>query len=275
MHTRGLRLHAAIAGDPISPLIILLHGNTSGWFEFQHVLPLLADAGYRACAVSLRGYGLSDRPPSGYEIRHAVGDISGTLRALGHTDAVLIGNGTGGAIAWTLAAAQPHRVRALISINAIHPTDLRRAIAARPWLYTSELARWPAEQILRQPFTKETFPSQDPDYNQRVQNYQYLCNYAQHQDKAKGIILKTSRLAYTWVPSTWFSARATAPALILHNNQPRWKHLVRRAATRTLGELSSLQIPGAFPETTQLPHLENPNEFVEVIQRYITSVESL
>ncbi|MDO4685092.1 MAG: alpha/beta hydrolase [Corynebacterium sp.] len=272
VHTRGLRLHAAICGDPNAPLALLLHSSASGWFEYQHILPLLADAGYRACALSFRGYGLSDRPPTGYEIRHAVGDSSGTIRALGHSDAIIIGNGTGGSIAWALAAAQPKRVRTLITLNAIHPTDLRRAIAARPWLYTGELLRWPTEQLVRQPLQPLTFTRRDSDSDQRVSNYMELYRLAGSHEKANSIILKNTKLTYRWVPASWFSAKAHCPVLILHNNQQRWKHLLRRAATRTTSQVSALSIPDSFAPGTLLPQVEHPTEFTDVIVRYLRSL---
>lgn len=271
VHTRGLRLHAVSCGNPSSPLILFLHGSRGGWFEYQHVLQPLANAGYHACAVSLRGYGLSDRPPSGYEIRHAVGDIAGTIRSLGHDDAVIVGHEVGGAIGWVLAASRPQRVRALITINAIHPTELRRAIAARPWLYTQELLRWPAEMTLGRALGSPTFKHASPEHEARVAEYQRLCALSAGMKRSRRITLKTGRLVHTWVPTSWFAAKAQAPVLIMHNAQPRWRHLLRRAATRTTGTVSSLSIPGAFPHTTQLPQVEDPAEFVAVILRYLAT----
>lgn len=273
VHTRGLRLHAVTCGNPSAPLVLLLHGSRGGWFEYQHVLPLLAKAGYHACAVSLRGYGLSDKPPSGYEIRHAVGDISGTIRALGHSEAIIVGHEAGGVIAWVLATCQPERVRALITINAVHPTDLRRAIAARPWLYTNELVRWPAECLLRRGLGSIAFGSADAEYNTRVATYRRACALSASLDKSRLVTLKTTQLIHTWVPASWFLAKAQVPVLILHDARPRWRHLIRRAGTRTTGRVSSLTIPGAFSHATQLPQVEDPKEFVEVILRYLANTE--
>ncbi|OZY79880.1 hypothetical protein CBG03_08805 [Streptococcus pyogenes] len=33
LHTRGIRLHAATAGNPDDPLVLLLHGSFGGWFK--------------------------------------------------------------------------------------------------------------------------------------------------------------------------------------------------------------------------------------------------
>ena len=84
LHTRGIRLHAATAGDPDNPLVVLLHGSFGGWFDFREVIALLADAGFHVAALDMRGFGMSDKPPlePGQDIRVAVGDVSGAIRAL-------------------------------------------------------------------------------------------------------------------------------------------------------------------------------------------------
>ena len=45
----------------------------------------LAEAGYRAVAVDLRGYGASDKPPRGYDLPTLAADAAGLIRALGET----------------------------------------------------------------------------------------------------------------------------------------------------------------------------------------------
>ena len=59
----GVRLHAAEAGE--GPLVLLLHGFPQFWWTWRHQLTALADAGFRAVAPDLRGYGASDKPPRG------------------------------------------------------------------------------------------------------------------------------------------------------------------------------------------------------------------
>ncbi|CAM5326085.1 hypothetical protein SANTM175S_10566 [Streptomyces antimycoticus] len=59
----GARFHIAELGD--GPLVLLLHGFPQFWWTWRHQLPALADAGYRAVAMDLRGVGGSDRTPRG------------------------------------------------------------------------------------------------------------------------------------------------------------------------------------------------------------------
>ena len=44
--------------------MLLLHGYTEFWWGWRYQLQALTDAGYRAVAVDLRGYGDSDKPPA-------------------------------------------------------------------------------------------------------------------------------------------------------------------------------------------------------------------
>ena len=38
VHTRGIRLHAAVVGRPQDPLVVLLHSAFGGWFEYRRVI---------------------------------------------------------------------------------------------------------------------------------------------------------------------------------------------------------------------------------------------
>ncbi len=101
----GTRFHAAEAGD--GPLVLLLHGFPEFWWTWRHQLAVLPEAGFRAVAVDLRGHGGSDKPPRGYALVTAAADAAGLIRAMGEANAIVIGHGLGGLIAWTLAAYYP------------------------------------------------------------------------------------------------------------------------------------------------------------------------
>ncbi len=126
----GSRFHVAEVGT--GPLVLLLHGYPEFWYGWRHQLPALADAGYRAVAVDLRGYGASDKPPRGYDAYTLASDVSGLIRALGERDAVLVGHDFGGLLAWSTAAFHPARVRRLVIVGGAHPLRLRAALVADP-----------------------------------------------------------------------------------------------------------------------------------------------
>ena len=121
----GARFHLAVSGD--GPLVLLLHGFPQFWWAWRHQLPALADAGYRAAAMDLRGFGASDKPPRGYDPRTLAEDVAGVIRSLGDRDAVVVGLGLGGIVAWTLSVVHPRQVRRLVAVSMAHPRRLRRS----------------------------------------------------------------------------------------------------------------------------------------------------
>ena len=126
----GSRFHVAEQGE--GPLVLLLHGFPQFWWMWRHQLPVLAAAGFRAAALDLRGFGASDRTPRGHDTFTASRDIAAVVRSLGADDAVLVGHGLGGWIAWATAYLQPRTVRGLVSIAMPHPRVLRTSLVASP-----------------------------------------------------------------------------------------------------------------------------------------------
>jgi pimeloyl-ACP methyl ester carboxylesterase len=67
------------------PAVVLLHGFPELWYSWRHQMPALAEAGFHAIALDMRGYGESEAPVGieNYTSFHGVGDIIGVLDALG------------------------------------------------------------------------------------------------------------------------------------------------------------------------------------------------
>ncbi|HEX5740593.1 MAG TPA: alpha/beta hydrolase [Pilimelia sp.] len=126
----GSRFHVVEAGS--GPLVLLLHGFPEFWWAWHRVLPALADAGYRAVAVDMRGYGATDKPPRGYDGYTLAADVTGLVRALGERRADLVGAGFGGMVGWTAATFHPAMVRRLVVLGAAHPLRLRAALVGDP-----------------------------------------------------------------------------------------------------------------------------------------------
>lgn len=127
----GTRFHVVEAGT--GPLVLFLHGFPEFWWAWHKVLPAVADAGYRAVAADLRGYGASDKPPRGYDGYTMAADAIGLIRALGERSAaMLVGTGYGGMMAWTAAAFHPRRVGRLVVAGAAHPLRMRTAVVVDP-----------------------------------------------------------------------------------------------------------------------------------------------
>jgi pimeloyl-ACP methyl ester carboxylesterase len=130
VRANGIALHVAELGT--GPLVLLLHGFPQFWWTWHRQLVDLADAGFRAVAVDLRGYGGSDKPPRGYDAPTLAADMAALVASLGENDAMIVGNDLGGLLGWTMAATYPQVVRSLVLLGAAHPLRLRSAIARNP-----------------------------------------------------------------------------------------------------------------------------------------------
>src|ERR1700678_3886561 len=117
IEANGIRMHMAECGA--GPLVLLCHGFPESWYSWRHQLQALAEAGFRAVAPDMRGYGQTDRPEAidQYTLLHLVGDMVGILDALGHETAVIAGHDWGAPVAWHAALLRPDRFRAGIGLS--------------------------------------------------------------------------------------------------------------------------------------------------------------
>ncbi len=130
VRANGGRFHIAEYGPADGPLVLLLHGFPEFWWSWRHQLIALGEAGFRAVAPDLRGYGASDKPPRGYDAYTLSSDVAGLVRALGARDAFLVGHDWGGVLAWTAATLHPRVVRSLAVVSMPHPLRLRQAVVS-------------------------------------------------------------------------------------------------------------------------------------------------
>jgi pimeloyl-ACP methyl ester carboxylesterase len=124
IHSNGINLHVSIQGE--GPLVIMCHGNPGLWYSWRHQLPVLAEAGYRAVAVDMRGYGRSDRPldAASYDSQQQIADVLGIVDALGEDKAIFIGHDFGAALVCNLAVRRPERVNGIVVMSCPYDFDL-------------------------------------------------------------------------------------------------------------------------------------------------------
>jgi pimeloyl-ACP methyl ester carboxylesterase len=128
----GVRIHYAGLGK--GPLVVMMHGFPDYWYTWRAQMDALATAGYRAVAIDLRGYNLSDKPvgEEAYDMKLLVGDVAAVIRHLGESRAIVVGHDWGGAIAWYVAMLRPDLVERLIVLNLPHPRGIQRELATNP-----------------------------------------------------------------------------------------------------------------------------------------------
>ncbi|GLZ05767.1 epoxide hydrolase [Actinomadura sp. NBRC 104412] len=97
------------AGPEGGPLALCLHGFPDSAYTWRHLLPELADAGYRAVAPFMRGYAPTAIPEDGaYQTAALAADVNALHAALGGgPDAVLIGHDWGAAATYGAAGRSP------------------------------------------------------------------------------------------------------------------------------------------------------------------------
>jgi pimeloyl-ACP methyl ester carboxylesterase len=138
----GHRIHTVEAGQ--GPLVVLVHGFPESWYSWRHQLPALAQAGYRAAAIDVRGYGRSSGPAEveAYAMTALVGDVIAVIDDTGPEPAVVVGHDWGAPIAWNSALLRPDRVRAVAGLSVpyaprgdVRPLHGMRALAGDDWFY--------------------------------------------------------------------------------------------------------------------------------------------
>lgn len=112
----GYRIHYQDQGS--GPVVVFLHGSgngASGYSNFKANYPELAQAGYRTIVPDLIGFGYSDKPDDvEYHLDFFIDCLKQTLDAIGVTQATLVGNSLGGAVALGFALAHPASVEKLV-----------------------------------------------------------------------------------------------------------------------------------------------------------------
>lgn len=127
----GVKIHYAALGK--GPLVVLMHGFPDYWMTWRHQIDALSKS-HRVCAISMRGYNLSDKPKGAenYAMRKLVGDCAAVIAAEGQKKSIVIGHDWGGATAWNVAMRRPEIVERLIVLNMPHPWTLGKLLAQNP-----------------------------------------------------------------------------------------------------------------------------------------------
>jgi pimeloyl-ACP methyl ester carboxylesterase len=118
----GVQLHYVQTGEG-SKTLVLVHGYPETWWEWRHVMPIFASAGFRVIAVDYRGAGNSSKPAGGYDKRTMARDIHRLL--VGHLavtrPVIMVGHDIGMTVAFAFAALYPASLKRLVLVDAIVP----------------------------------------------------------------------------------------------------------------------------------------------------------
>ncbi|MDO1560224.1 alpha/beta hydrolase [Brevundimonas sp. 2R-24] len=125
VEANGLTFSVLEAGE--GPLVLLLHGFPELAISWRAQIEALAEAGYRAVAPDMRGYGLSAAPEDrdAYSILNLVGDVVGLANACGAETCTVVGHDWGAAVAWHCALLRPDLFTKVAGLSV--PFQPRRA----------------------------------------------------------------------------------------------------------------------------------------------------
>ncbi|MGQ0623117.1 MAG: haloalkane dehalogenase [Sporichthyaceae bacterium] len=121
----SMRMAWVEAGPADGPVVLLLHGEPTWSYLYRGMLPILAEAGLRAIAPDLVGFGRSDKPTAVADhsyARHVEWTRSLVFDALNLHDVTLVGQDWGGLIGLRLVAEHPERFARVVAANTGLPT---------------------------------------------------------------------------------------------------------------------------------------------------------
>jgi pimeloyl-ACP methyl ester carboxylesterase len=132
----GVRIVADRFGDPLAPAVVFLHGGGQTRRSWGRAAVAVAERGWQAVTVDLRGHGESDWSQDGdYRVTSFAGDVLEVLRHLPPRP-VLVGASLGGFTAMLLAGElSPATVRAVVLVDIVPNMDPSGASRIHSFMY--------------------------------------------------------------------------------------------------------------------------------------------
>jgi pimeloyl-ACP methyl ester carboxylesterase len=234
------------------PAIVFLHAGIADRTMWSEHLEHFADAGYRALALDLPGFGEAPQAP-GEQAPWA--DLLRWMDEISIERAALVGNSFGGAIALRAALVAPERVSALALISAPAP-DLEPSLELEAAWEVEEaaLARLDIEAAVAAVIAFWTLPDASPQLRERIATMQRRAfalqaqaparteaeDPAEQHPQALGRLDIPTLVAAGELDKPEFLQGAEAMARAL----PRAQHAIIDGA----GHLAPLETPAAFRE---------------------------
>lgn len=136
-----LQLHERGRGMPV----VLCHGFPGLGISYRHQMRAIEQAGFRAVALDMLGYGGSDAPddPAAYVYSRITRDLVALLDLLEASKAIFVGHDFGAPAAWNVAIRASERVAGLVLLGvpydpdrmATRPSEIYAAMAKKHFLH--------------------------------------------------------------------------------------------------------------------------------------------
>ncbi len=149
----GLRMHYVDEGSAAAPPVLMLHGEPSWSYLYRKMIPLFAQAGYRALAPDLVGFGKSDKPlePELFSYQAHVDWLTQWIVKMDLRDITLVCQDWGALLGLRVATEQPERFARIVVANGFMPTgDRKPPLAFKLWRAFALHSPWfPISGVIR------------------------------------------------------------------------------------------------------------------------------
>lgn len=240
------------------PAVVLLHAGIADRTMWREHLEPIAQAGYRAIAMDLSGFG---------EAAVAAGeqspwiDVLATMDAVQIGEATLVGNSFGGAVALRIAAVAPERVSALALVSAPSPgVDPSPELEAAWEAEENALARGDIEAAVGAVLQTWTLPDAPAELRERIATMQRRA----YEQQTEGEDITEAPDPVEDRPD--ILKELTMPALVMvgEHDKPDF-----RKGAEILADL----LPNAHLEVIEnaghLAPLETPDPFIQSLLRFL------
>jgi pimeloyl-ACP methyl ester carboxylesterase len=252
----GVTLNYVVQGDSKGRPVVLIHGVGDSWHSYERVLPLLPPS-LRVYAVTLRGHGWSDHPPSGYARADFAGDIAEFLKALDLHRVVLVGHSLGSFVAEQVAADDDGRIDKLVLIGA-GPGTVPDPVLRRSLIDSFERLQDPVDFTFARDFQASTIHAPVPPAF-----FETMVAEA----------LKAPAATWHGIAAGWrteedgtFLQRIRIPTLLLWGDHDEiFPRPQQDALVRSFGNARLVQ----YADTGHALHWERPERFAVDLQRFV------
>jgi pimeloyl-ACP methyl ester carboxylesterase len=260
---RGVRVRFRDEGR--GPAVLLVHGFLMSHRAFGALLPLLTSR-FRVIAPDLPGFGQSEKPARYGYSREAYADtLCDLLAGLGIPRAHVVGHGTGGCVALTMAAAHPEHVERLVAMDApAFPSTrgLRTRLPRLPWVGPLLFKQLYGRMLFHRHFREELFLPGYPYDRARVDTWFEDFDPPEARESAYKALLALGDTAAL----TPRLPRVRAPSLVL------WGERDRRYPLE-LGQRLARELPDARLEVIlgagHCPADDHPDETAAHLERFL------
>jgi len=137
----NVKLHVTDIGD--GPVVVLIPGYPLSDESWEYQFHDLVKAGYRVIAITMRGFGKSDKPYGSYNYDQFATDIKSVLDQLDVKDATIGGHSMGGAIALHYVAKfDGAHIKKLALFAAAAPCHTKKPDYPYPLFSKEDITQW-------------------------------------------------------------------------------------------------------------------------------------